>query len=142
MSGLLLPAILAKQALRFLSQRRYLQKQILQFRRRHAAACVGQFALKGKQMLNAAAVDLKAHGNLRLLRQIRCRGAAPLTSGCASARQLMVFFLHHVGIQPRQTRLLEEKEEISHAAKLSPQEQCATAFGLVTLNPPFCRSSL
>lgn len=24
-----------------------------------------------------------------------------------------------------------------HAAKLSPQEQCATAFGLVTLKPPF-----
>ena len=67
---------------------------------------------------------------------------APLTSGCASARQLMIFFLHHVSIEPRQTRLLEEKEEISHAAKLSPQEQCATAFGLVTLNPPFCRSSL
>ena len=30
----------------------------------------------------------------------------------------------------------------SHTAKLSPHEQCATAFGLVTLNPPFCRSSL
>ena len=59
-----------------------------------------------------------------------------------SAGELMIFFLHHVSIQPRQTRLLEEKEEISHAAKLSPQEQCATAFGLVTLNPPFCKSSL
>src|SRR5437588_9446972 len=31
---------------------------------------------------------------------------------------------------------------LGQAAKLSPQEQCATAFGLVTLNPPFCRSSL
>src|SRR4029077_8085935 len=30
----------------------------------------------------------------------------------------------------------------SQTAKLSPHEQCATAFGLVTLNPPFCRSSL
>src|ERR1051325_3939264 len=30
----------------------------------------------------------------------------------------------------------------SHTAKLSPHEQCATAFGLVTLNPPFCKSSL
>src|SRR5437016_14646480 len=29
-----------------------------------------------------------------------------------------------------------------YAAKLSPQEQCEVAFGLVTLNPPFCRSSL
>src|SRR5438445_4331968 len=32
--------------------------------------------------------------------------------------------------------------QADHAAKLSPQEQCATAFGLVTLKPPFCRSSL
>ena len=29
-----------------------------------------------------------------------------------------------------------------YAAKLSPQEQVTTAFGLVTLNPPLCRSSL
>src|SRR5437868_15484963 len=29
-----------------------------------------------------------------------------------------------------------------YAAKLSPQEQFEVAFGLVTLNPPFCRSSL
>ena len=43
---------IGKEALRFLRQRRHLQKQILQIRWRHAAACVGQFALKGKQMLN------------------------------------------------------------------------------------------
>ena len=30
----------------------------------------------------------------------------------------------------------------AYAAKLSPHEQCASAFGFVTLNPPFCRSSL
>src|SRR4029453_9304767 len=30
----------------------------------------------------------------------------------------------------------------SSAEKLSPHEQCATAFGFVTLKPPFCRSSL
>ena len=84
MSGLLLPAMLANESLRFLSQRRHLQKQILQIRWRHAAACVGQFALKGKQMLNPQPSDLKAHGNLRLLRQIRCRGRAPRTSGCAA----------------------------------------------------------
>src|SRR5271155_2056062 len=29
-----------------------------------------------------------------------------------------------------------------HAEKLSPHEQCATAFGFVTLKPPFCKSSL
>src|SRR4051794_15972896 len=29
-----------------------------------------------------------------------------------------------------------------YAEKLSPHEQCATAFGFVTLNPPFCRLSL
>src|SRR5437868_12058468 len=39
-------------------------------------------------------------------------------------------------------RLSKKREIISHAAKLSPQEQCATAFGFVTLNPPFWRSSL
>jgi len=36
----------------------------------------------------------------------------------------------------------EQGEVIDHAENLSPQEQCATAFGFVTLNPPFCRSSL
>src|SRR6202011_1032139 len=36
----------------------------------------------------------------------------------------------------------KEGEVINHAEKLSPQEQCATAFGFVTLNPPFWRSSL
>jgi len=34
------------------------------------------------------------------------------------------------------------RSQVNQAAKLSPQEQCATAFGLVTLKPPFCRSSL
>src|SRR5947199_481381 len=32
--------------------------------------------------------------------------------------------------------------QVDQAAKLSPQEQCETAFGFVTLKPPFCRSSL
>ena len=36
----------------------------------------------------------------------------------------------------------EQGKVIDHAEKLSPQEQCATAFGFVTLNPPFWRSSL
>ena len=31
----------------------------------------------------------------------------------------------------------ELREGVCHAEKLSPQEQWATAFGLVTLNPPF-----
>src|SRR5205814_8702273 len=34
------------------------------------------------------------------------------------------------------------RSQVNQAAKLSPHEQCATAFGLVTLKPPFCRSSL
>src|SRR3954467_7202864 len=51
-------------------------------------------------------------------------------------------FFQCFGIEPRNSRLVEEREIIRHAAKLSPQEQCATAFGFVTLNPPFCRSSL
>src|SRR3954462_2413924 len=51
-------------------------------------------------------------------------------------------FLQRSGIEPGNPRLLEEREIIRHAAKLSPQEQCATALGFVTLNPPFWRSSL
>src|ERR1700748_98077 len=51
-------------------------------------------------------------------------------------------FLERGRIEPRYSRLFEQREIIRHAAKLSPQEQCATAFGFVTLNPPFWRSSL
>src|SRR5205807_8344691 len=51
-------------------------------------------------------------------------------------------FLKPRGIEPGRAGLVEQREEIGHAAKLSPQEQCATAFGFVTLNPPFWRSSL
>jgi hypothetical protein len=40
-------------------------------------------------------------------------------------------------IEPGCARLVEKREAIDHAAKLSPQEQCATAFGFVTLKPPF-----
>lgn len=36
----------------------------------------------------------------------------------------------------------EQGKSVRHAEKLSPHEQCATALGFVTLNPPFCRSSL
>src|ERR1051325_11728117 len=51
-------------------------------------------------------------------------------------------FLQCRQIEPGCARLIKKSEIIDHAAKLSPQEQCATAFGFVTLNPPFCRSSL
>ena len=51
-------------------------------------------------------------------------------------------FLQRLELEPGPARLIEQGEVIRHAAKLSPQEQCATAFGLVTLKPPFCRSSL
>ena len=54
----------------------------------------------------------------------------------------MVRLLQLVRIEPGRARLIEKSEVIDHAAKLSPQEQWATAFGFVTLNPPFCRSSL
>src|SRR6202011_5257348 len=58
------------------------------------------------------------------------------------ASQLVIFLLQLLSIQPGFSRLLQQSEVIGHAAKLSPQEQCATALGLVTLKPPFCRSSL
>lgn len=35
-----------------------------------------------------------------------------------------------------------QAREKGQTAKLSPQEQWATAFGFVTLKPPFCKSSL
>src|SRR3954453_23537353 len=50
--------------------------------------------------------------------------------------------LQLVRIEPGIPRLMEQRKKIGHAAKLSPHEQCGTAFGFVTLNPPFCRSSL
>src|SRR5438046_9730631 len=62
--------------------------------------------------------------------------------GMALQRFSVVCLLERGGIEPRRAWLLEQREVIRHAAKLSPQEQCATAFGFVTLNPPFCRSSL
>ena len=42
----------------------------------------------------------------------------------------------------RRVRRARRAVTTDQTAKLSPQEQCATAFGLVTLKPPFCRSSL
>src|SRR5882762_9657798 len=62
--------------------------------------------------------------------------------GMALQRLPVVGLLERGGIKPWRARLPQQREVIRHAAKLSPQEQCATAFGLVTLNPPFCRSSL
>src|SRR5438067_10739797 len=59
-----------------------------------------------------------------------------------AAREHTIFFLELVEIEPGLPRLLQQRKVIGHAAKLSPQEQCATALGLVTLKPPFCRSSL
>ncbi len=51
------------------------------------------------------------------------------------------------GVQSRPNRFVKSRATLHisasfYTAKLSPQEQCATAFGLVTLKPPFCRSSL
>ena len=58
------------------------------------------------------------------------------------ATEREIFFLQLFRIEPGPSRFIEEREVIGHAEKLSPQEQCATAFGFVTLKPPFCRSSL
>src|SRR3984893_6140706 len=62
--------------------------------------------------------------------------------GVFPASELVIFLLQLLRIQPRFSRLLQLSKVIGHAAKLSPQEQCATAFGLVTLKPPFYKSSL
>jgi hypothetical protein len=62
--------------------------------------------------------------------------------GMMRRREHVEFFLQLAGIEPWTARLVENSKVIGHAAKLSPQEQWATAFGLVTLKPPFCKSSL
>lgn len=46
------------------------------------------------------------------------------------------------GLDPCRASQAEFGEMVTHAEKLSPQEQWATALGFVTLNPPFWRSSL
>ena len=56
--------------------------------------------------------DRRAHGNLRLIRQIDVAVRAADIWVC-SARQLMIFFLHHVSIQPRQTRSLKRRKNRS-----------------------------
>src|ERR1017187_5962415 len=76
------------------------------------------------------------------VREVRIRSGRRLAVGVGDFSELVIFFLQLFRIEPRPARLLQEREVIDHAAKLSPQEQCATAFGLVTLKPPFCRSSL
>lgn len=53
-----------------------------------------------------------------------------------------VVFLQNLFIETRTPWQPEHGKIIRHAEKLSPQEQWATAFGLVTLKPPFCKSSL
>ena len=65
-----------------------------------------------------------------------------LRVGSRGASEREIFFLQLFRIEPGPSRFTEEREVVGHAEKLSPQEQCATAFGLVTLKPPFCRSSL
>src|SRR5207248_9599833 len=62
--------------------------------------------------------------------------------GMGFQRFAVINLLQPSRVKPRYAWLLKQRKVIGHAAKLSPQEQCATAFGFVTLKPPFCRSSL
>ena len=86
----------------------------------------------------------------RLIRVVSSREVSfrrPAAADAVRVRMLVQRFLvkrllQRFEIQPGAARLIEQREVIGHAAKLSPQEQCATAFGFVTLKPPFCRSSL
>ena len=71
-----------------------------------------------------------------------CAGPARLSVRVRQQGLLMIGVLQLIRIEPGCAWLIEKSEVIDHAAKLSPQEQWATAFGFVTLNPPFCRSSL
>ena len=82
----------------------------------------------------------------RLIGRIQFRESVFRTGPCRIGMLFKRFpvknFFDRSWIEPGHSRLLEQAEIIRHAAKLSPQEQCATAFGFVTLNPPFWRSSL
>lgn len=104
--------------------------------RRRCAWCVFYF----KEMLQATlriAQDLIGLVELRERALVRPAGVRMSLQALAVEN-----FLQRFRIEPGPARLFEKREVIGHAEKLSPQEQCATAFGLVTLKPPFCRSSL
>src|ERR1043166_6516140 len=75
---------------------------------------------------------------------VRCVCGGGARSGLRMCPQclLMVRVLQLIRVEPGCVWLIEKGEVIDHAAKLSPHEQWPTAFGFVTLNPPFCRSSL
>jgi len=77
------------------------------------------------------------------------RGVDPGECGIGTSRRIGMMlraeavksFFQRVRIQPRRPWDAEDGEVVRHAEKLSPQEQWASAFGLLTLKPPFCKSS-
>ena len=78
-------------------------------------------------------------------RHVQPCGPIPITLSLVGVRcrhECMVPEFYLLGINPRHARDSEFRKVVVHAEKLSPQEQWATAFGFVTLNPPFCKSSL
>ena len=60
----------------------------------------------------------------------------------ARSHEQVVTRFNLLGLDPCNPSETEFGKMVTHAEKLSPQEQWATALGFVTLNPPFWRSSL
>ena len=60
----------------------------------------------------------------------------------ARSHEQVVTRFNLLGLDPYSASEAEFGKMVTHAEKLSPQEQWATALGFVTLNPPFWRSSL
>ena len=60
----------------------------------------------------------------------------------ARSHEKVVTRFNLLSLDPRSASQAEFGKMVTHAEKLSPQEQWATALGFVTLNPPFWRSSL
>ena len=78
-------------------------------------------------------------------RQVQTGGAVSIALRfirMALSHEQVVTRFHLLGLDPCSPSETEFGKMVTHAEKLSPQEQWATALGFVTLNPPFWRSSL
>ena len=88
-----------------------------------------------------------AQGGVRLVEKRKGRAVFRSLVRMRRPAERVEFLFDLLRVQPWAARFAEQGEEIlghacRQAEKLSPQEQCATALGFVTLKPPFCKSSL
>ena len=135
-----------QEKVRPLGQRADLRKQIVQLLRNRLVRGRGRGTFQAQEVMQPPFGILQDLIGLIQIRKGCVRGAggaaARLSVRMCLQGLLMIRLLQLIRIEPGRARLIEKSEVIDHAAKLSPQEQWATAFGFVTLKPPFCRSSL